>query len=418
MAYFILDIGNQFLMSFNLDYIGNVQMLTATSCHTDTQSYPQRQQSCRLFSAMKSIGSPSPQRPGRREHTATGRSPQTRRLRTRRLLGLTILVALLSATTLGSILLGARPMPLAEAWNALWDLPALLNDPNSGSADARVIADLRWPRTVLGLIVGAALGVAGALIQGHTRNPLADPGLLGVSSGAAFAVVLGFFAFGVTSVFTTSAIAFGGATLATAIVFGLASLGRGTINPLTLILGGAALTAVLNAMTTALTLMDQHSLDRMRFWAVGSLAGRDLSIFWGTAPLILLGLIVALASAPTLNLLNLGDDAATALGVNTDRARILGMVIISLLAGAATAAAGPLGFIGLVVPHIARSLCGPDYRWILPYAALIGATLLLLSDILGRIITRPGELQVGIVLAFVGAPFFMYLIYRRKVVSL
>lgn len=362
---------------------------------------------------MKSIGSPSPQSPARREHAAAGGS-----LRTRRLIGLTVLAALLSALTLGSLLFGARPIPLSEAWNALWNLPALLNDPNSGSADARVVADLRWPRTVLGLLVGAALGVAGSLIQGHTRNPLADPGLLGVSSGAAFAVVLGLFAFGITSVFATSAIAFAGAATATALVFGLASLSRGTINPLTLILGGAALTAVLHAMTTALTLMDQHSLDRMRFWAVGSLAGRDLSIFWGTAPLILLGLLAALASAPTLNLLNLGDDAATALGVNTYRARMLGMVIIALLAGAATAAAGPLGFIGLVVPHIARSLCGPDYRWILPYAALTGAILLLLSDIIGRIVARPGELQVGIVLAFVGAPFFMYLIYRRKVVAL
>lgn len=343
---------------------------------------------------------------------------QPRSLRTRRVTGLIILVFVVLAVTLGSLLFGARPIAFADAVQALINLPSLLDEPQSGSADARVIADLRWPRTLIGLFVGAALGVAGALIQGHTRNPLADPGLLGVSAGAAFAVVLGFFAFGLTSALSTSVVAFCGAVLATALVFGLASLGGGQINPLTLILGGAALTAVLHSMTTALTLIDDNSLDRMRFWSVGALSGRDLSIFWGTAPFIAVGLIVALATAPTLNLLNLGDDAASALGVNTYRARLLGMVVIALLAGAATAAAGPIGFIGLVVPHIARSLCGPDYRWILPYSALTGASLLLLSDILGRLIARPGELQVGIVLAFVGAPFFMYLIYRRKVVAL
>lgn len=361
---------------------------------------------------MKSLGSANT-RHHAHNHDTPGRS-----LRTRRVIGLIALTVLLLGVTLGSIIFGARPMSPLVALEALWNLPDLLANPHSGSADARVVADLRWPRTLLGLMVGAALGVAGALIQGHTRNPLADPGLLGVSSGAAFAVVFCFFAFGVASVFATSAIAFGGAVLATAVVFGLAAIGRGHINPLTLILGGAALTAVLHSMTTALTIIDQQSLDRMRFWSVGAIAGRDLSIFWGTAPLIGLGLVLALATAPTLNLLNLGDDAATALGVNAYRARLIGMLLIALLAGAATAAAGPLGFIGLVVPHFARSLCGPDYRWILPYSALSGATLLLLADIIGRIIGRPGELQVGIVLAFVGAPFFVYLIYRRKVSAL
>lgn len=345
-------------------------------------------------------------------------APAGTTLRRRRITGLILLSVVLAGVVLGSLLLGARPIPLPEAWTALADLPHLLDNPEAGSPNARVIADLRWPRTLLGVLVGAALGVAGALIQGHTRNPLADPGLLGVSSGAAFAVVLGFFACGVSATFTTSVVAFTGALLATLVVFGLASLGHGRINPLTLILGGAALTAVLQAMTTALTLIDNQSLERMRFWSVGALAGRDLTIVWGTGPLILLGLIAAMATAPTLNLLNLGDAAAASLGVNTYRARLLGMVVIALLAGAATAAAGPLGFVGLVVPHIARSLCAADYRWILPYSGLIGAILLLFSDVVGRLLARPGELQVGIVLAFVGAPFFMYLIYRRKVVTL
>lgn len=336
---------------------------------------------------------------------------------TRRILGILILSVLVVAGFFASLTLGARSIHWATAWETIPQILSILDNPEAATTDQQVIAELRFPRTLIALLVGAALGTAGALIQGHTRNPLADPGILGVSAGAALAVVIGFAIFGVTAIVPTAVIAFGGAVAATTAVFGLAAIGRGNLNPLTLVLGGAALTAVLSSITSAFVLTDEQNLDRMRFWTVGSVAGRDLSVFWGVLPFVVVGLVAAFATGPVLNVLNLGDDAATALGTNTSLQRTIGMLIIALLAGVATAAAGPIGFIGLVVPHIARGLCGPDYRWILPYSALCGAALLTYADVLGRLIARPGELQVGIVLAFVGAPFFIYLVYRGRVVT-
>lgn len=336
----------------------------------------------------------------------------------RRIAGLVALLLLLFVGFFASLALGARDVPLRTVLDAL---PHVFSNGEALSAndlDRRVIVELRFPRTLLAIVVGAALGVAGALIQGHTRNPLADPGILGISAGAALAVVTAFAFFGVVAIVPTAIVAFVGAIGATLAVFALASIGKGTINPLTLVLGGAALTAVLGSITSALVLTDEMSLERMRFWTVGSVAGRDLSVFWGVLPFIAAGILAAFATGPALNVLNLGDDTATALGINTSVQRGMGMLIIAILAGVATAAAGPIGFIGLVIPHIARGLCGPDYRWVLPYSALCGSALLLLADIVGRIIARPGELQVGIVTAFVGAPFFIYLMYRRKVVAI
>ncbi|MGX0118874.1 FecCD family ABC transporter permease [Corynebacterium otitidis] len=344
----------------------------------------------------------------------TAPAPSTR-LRRRRLFGLAGVAALLAAGLVASLVLGARDVPLSTALEAIPRLRSILADPDAFGPDEQVIAELRLPRTLLAVVVGAALGAAGALIQGHTRNPLADPGIIGISSGAALAVVAGFAFLGIATPLPSAAVAFGGAIAATAAVFALASIGRGVVNPLTLVLGGAALSAVLSSVTAGLVLTDSQNLDRMRFWTVGSVAGRDLDVVWAIAPLVALGLVAALATGPTLNVLNLGEDAAAALGVNTGRHRVAGMLIIALLAGAATAAAGPIGFVGLLVPHLARGLCGPDYRWILPYSAAWGAALLLIADVAARLVARPGELQVGIVLAFVGAPFFLYLLYRGKV---
>lgn len=339
-------------------------------------------------------------------------------VRTSRLLGLGVLLLLVVSGTICSFLYGARSIPAEDAWAALRDLPATSSSPEEVPVNQRVVAELRLPRTILAIIVGAALGVAGALIQGHTRNPLADPGILGISSGAALSVVASYALLGISAPWATAVVAFLGAIAATALVFGLASAGRATVNPLTLVLGGAALSAVLSAITSAFVLTSENNLDRMRFWTVGSLAGRDMNIALSVLPFVVLGLILAFATGPQLNILNLGDDVAAGLGINTAAARLGGMGIIALLAGAATAAAGPLGFIGLVVPHIVRALTGPDYKWILPYSALAGAALLLYADVVGRLIARPGELQVGIVLAFVGAPFFIVLIYRKKVATL
>lgn len=339
-------------------------------------------------------------------------------VRTSRLLGLGVLLLLVVSGTICSFLYGARSIPAEDVWAALRDLPATSSSPEEVPVNQRVVAELRLPRTILAIIVGAALGVAGALIQGHTRNPLADPEILGISSGAALSVVASYALLGISAPWATAVVAFLGAIAATALVFGLASAGRATVNPLTLVLGGAALSAVLSAITSAFVLTSENNLDRMRFWTVGSLAGRDMNIALSVLPFVVLGLILAFATGPQLNILNLGDDVAAGLGINTAAARLGGMGIIALLAGAATAAAGPLGFIGLVVPHIVRALTGPDYKWILPYSALAGAALLLYADVVGRLIARPGELQVGIVLAFVGAPFFIVLIYRKKVATL
>jgi iron complex transport system permease protein len=358
---------------------------------------------------------PEPPGPTRTRPTAPSAAANLRR---RRLFGLLGLTVLLVVGFLLSLAYGSRVIPNDVLLDALRQLPSALGSDRIENPDLQVIAELRFPRTLIGIVVGAALGVAGALIQGHTRNPLADPGILGISAGASLAVVASFALFNVTGTGATAAWAFGGAVTATFVVFGLASVGGGNVHPLTLILGGAAMNAVLQAIISALILTDENNLDRMRFWTVGSVAGRDMGVFWGVLPVIVVGLLLAFATGPQLNLLNLGDDVATALGVNTRVARFTGMIVIALLAASATAAAGPVAFLGLVVPHLVRSITGPDYRWILPYSALGGATLLIYADVLGRLVARPGELQVGIVLAFVGAPLFIYMLVRRRVVQL
>lgn len=330
--------------------------------------------------------------------------------RRRRLVGLVVLLALLAASLLLSVAVGARPLSLGEVWGALVS-------PTGTEADV-VVRSLRVPRTALGLAVGLALGVAGALVQGHTRNPLADPGLLGVSAGAAFAVVLSIYAFGLSSPSSYLWAAFTGALLASLLVFGLAAAGGAGGDPLTLALAGAAVSAFLGALTSALVLLDQTTLDGFRFWNVGSTAGRGTDVLVAVAPFLVGGIVLALATTPTLNVLNLGEDVARALGLHVLRARVLGIVVVTVLTGAATAACGPIAFVGLVVPHLARAVTGPDYRWLVPYAGLLGAVLLLLADVLGRVVVRPGELQVGIVLALVGAPVFIAIVRRRRLVSL
>lgn len=328
--------------------------------------------------------------------------------RRRRILGLAGLLALLCAACVASVALGSRPVSASSL------LSLLLGDATIPAPEYSAVVEHRIPRTLVGVLVGLAIGAAGAIIQGHTRNPLADPGILGTSAGAAFAVVIAITFLGVSGVHGMAIAAFFGALGATVLVFLVASVGRGQSHPLTLILVGAALSAVLSSLTTTIVLSDAITLDTMRFWTVGSLVGRDMTIFWGVLPFIVVGLLLALWNAPQINLLNLGEDMASALGVHTTLARAVGIAAIAILAGASTAAAGPIAFIGLVVPHMARALAGPDYRWILPYSALAGASLILFADVIGRVVMRPAELQVGITLALVGAPFCLYLLWRRK----
>lgn len=324
---------------------------------------------------------------------------------------LTALVAALLAAVLLSIAVGAKAVPLTDAWHALTSPTGTEND--------LIIRSLRLPRTAVGLLTGLALGVAGALMQGHTRNPLADPGLLGVTQGAAFAMVASIILLGATDL--TAYIWFGlaGAMIASVGVFALGMVGgRGGPTPVTLALAGTAVSAFLYALTSAIVLLDQQAMDVFRFWQAGSIAARGPEVIWQVLPFILAGLLLAALNAPGLNALALGEDVARGLGQHVNRTRAVGVAAVTLLTGAAVAAAGALAFVGLIVPHLARRLAGADHRWLLPVSGLVGAVLLLLADVIGRVVAPPGELEVGVVLALIGAPCFIALVRRGKPVRL
>ncbi|WP_217239021.1 iron ABC transporter permease [Streptomyces sp. AC555_RSS877] len=335
----------------------------------------------------------------------------TTQARRRRVVGLGILAVILVTAGAVSLAVGARALSPAEVWHGLFAAP----DADQRLTEIRLIVQtVRVPRTVLAIVAGVALGAAGALIQGYTRNPIADTGLLGVNTGASFAVVSVIAVFGFSNPFQYVWFAFLGAAVAGVVVFGLASIGRGAGNPLTLALAGQGITVFLMAMTTAVALSNQASLNALRFWNAGSVAGVGFDVIWPVTAFIAVGLVLALTTLPTINLLNLGDDVARGLGANIALSRTVGIVAITLLAGAATAACGPIAFIGLMVAHVARYLTGPDYRWLVPYAGLLGAIVLLVCDIVGRLVVRPGELDAGVVVALLGAPFFAVLVWRGK----
>jgi iron complex transport system permease protein len=325
--------------------------------------------------------------------------------------GLGALVLILVAAGAVSLAVGARALSPGEVWHGLFAAP----ESDQRLTEIRLIVEtVRVPRTVLAIVAGVALGVGGALIQGYTRNPIADTGLLGVNSGASFTVVTVIAVFGLTDPFQYIWFAFLGAAVAGVVVFGVASIGRGAGNPLTLALAGQGVTVFLAAMTTAIALSDQKSLNALRFWNAGSVAGVGFGVIWPVTGFIAAGLVLALITLPALNLLNLGDDVARGLGVNIALSRTIGITAITLLAGAATAACGPIAFLGLMVAHVARYLTGPDYRWLVPYAGLLGAVVLLVCDIVGRLVVRPSELDAGVVVALLGAPFFAALVWRGK----
>ncbi|WP_258061315.1 MULTISPECIES: iron ABC transporter permease [unclassified Rathayibacter] len=329
-----------------------------------------------------------------------------RRPRRLRALWLLAAVAVLLAAAVVSVLVGSREV----AWS---DVVAAFGGSTDGFAQAAVAK--RIPRTVLAAIAGAALGVAGVLMQGVTRNPLADPGILGVNTGASLAVVTGIVFFGLTSSAAYVWVAIGGAAVAAVFVYTVGSLGRGGATPLKLALAGAATSAALVSVISAIVLPRADIAGGIRSWQIGGVGGATSASIAQVLPFLLAGLVLCVLSAKSLNTLALGDELAAGLGERVALARggaALGAVV---LCGATTAVTGPIGFVGLVVPHACRLLVGVDHRWLLPFSAVTGAVLLIAADIVGRVVARPSEIDVGIVTALVGAPVFIAIVRRQKV---
>ncbi|MFD5255533.1 FecCD family ABC transporter permease [Streptomyces bobili] len=322
--------------------------------------------------------------------------------------GVLLGLALLSAAACLSLAIGTKQIPLGQVWSGLFA--------PSGTENDAIVRELRLPRTAVGIAVGAALGLGGGVMQTLTRNPLADPGLLGVNAGASAAVVTAIGVLGITSFTGYLWFALAGAAVAAAAVNALGGGRRAT--PVRLALAGTAVNAALFGYVNGLQLWDLNTLDEMRYWSVGTLAKRDTSLLLTVAPLLAAGALLALALARPLGAIALGEDHARALGTDIRRTRLLSVVAITLLCGGATAVCGPIGFIGLMIPHAARSFCGPDPRWLLPYCALYAPVLLLVSDVIGRVVVPPSEIEVGIVTAFLGGLLFIHLVRQRKVAQL
>ncbi|MFH9554726.1 FecCD family ABC transporter permease [Streptomyces sp. NPDC017435] len=324
-----------------------------------------------------------------------------------RSVGLLAAVVVLLLVAVASIAVGAKELSVAQVLHGLFE--------NSGTY-ADVVVDERLSRTVLGLLVGAALGLSGAVLQALTRNPLADPGLLGINAGASAAVVTAITFFGVTSLNGYVWFAFFGAAAVGALVWFLGG-SRGA-TPVRLALAGTAISAALYGYLQAVMIMDDAALARMRFWTVGSLSSATAETIRQVLPFLVVGALLAFVLARPLNAVTMGDDTAKALGADLNRTRALSMLAATVLCGAATAACGPIVFVGLMVPHIVRSFTGPDLRWIMPYAAVLSPVLLLGSDVAGRVVARPSEVQVGIITAIIGGPVFIFLVRRRRTAQL
>ncbi|KAA8997689.1 Fe(3+)-siderophore ABC transporter permease [Affinibrenneria salicis] len=323
----------------------------------------------------------------------------------RHLSGIALSLLLLALAVVASLMLGAKSIAPQVVWHSLTG--------QLHNADSTIILNARLPRTLAGIIVGIALGGAGAVIQALTRNPLADPGILGVNAGASFAIVIGITCFGITSMAAWLSCAWLGVLASSLIVWMIGTLSGGRINPVRLTLAGVALSAVLTGFTTSISLLNPQAFDQLRIWAAGTLDIRSLRNMALVTPTILLGAALALITARSLNALSMGEDIATALGTRVALIRALAVIAIMLLCGSATALAGPIGFVGLMIPHIARWWAGPDQRWILLYSFLFAPVLLLCADVTGRLLAA-GELRVSIVTAFIGAPVLIWLVRRRQ----
>ena len=309
-----------------------------------------------------------------------------------------------------SVLVGTKNLSPVTVWDALVD--------GGGGEAELIVRHLRVPRTFAGVLVGAALGLAGALMQSLTRNPLADPGLLGVNAGAACAVVCGIAFLHITRITDYVWFALLGAGIATVVVYVLGSTGRNAASPVRLVLAGAAISAVLTGAISAVVLTNSIAFNGFRSWTVGSLQNVTADVVWQALPFLAVGFVIAVGLAPALNTVALCDDMAAALGAKVGRIRGLGILATTLLCGAATAVVGPITFIGLVVPHAVRAFTGPDNRWIMPFSMVGGAILILASDVIGRLVLWPSELEVSVVTALIGAPVFILIVRRRRLSQL
>ncbi|MEU8550013.1 iron ABC transporter permease [Streptomyces roseoverticillatus] len=331
----------------------------------------------------------------------------------RRRIGWTVAaVAALLVAVLLSLAVGARPVAPGHVLDAL-----LHGGDGAYAKDTVVVREMRLPRTLVGLMVGAGLALAGTALQGITRNPIADPGILGISHGAAVGVVLAIMLAGVESLTGYVWWAFGGAALASVAVYAIASRGRGGASPVKLALAGAAINALLVSLTTAVLTTQASVLDKFRFWQVGALSASDTGLAGRIWPFLLVGAVLVLSVARGLDALALGEDVAKGLGQNVAAVRITGGLGATVLTGAGVAAAGPIAFVGLAVPHIARALVGGDHRWLLPMSALLGPVVLLAADTAGRVFFPPGEVPAGVMTALIGVPFLVALVRRKRVAA-
>lgn len=320
--------------------------------------------------------------------------------------GVPILLIALVAAFLFHIAVGAKQLPISTVFEALISF-------DSTNFDHVIVQNLRLPRAALALVVGASLSLAGALMQGVTRNPLADPGLLGLTTGAAFAVLVAHSVFGFTSMAFTPWIAMSGALGAAVIVFFISRMVPGGATPLSMTLAGAAVSAFLGTIISVIHLLNQDTFENLRVWLTGTLAGRDITLLWYVGPWMLIALVGGILLAPRVTVLAMGDEVAQGLGVRTGMLKAQLLAVVVVLTAGSVALAGPLGFIGLVIPHVVRLYVGSDYRWIVPYAALTGAAYLVSVDIVARVAIPPREISTGIITALIGAPLFVHLVRRR-----
>ncbi|BBI36673.1 FecCD family ABC transporter permease [Cohnella abietis] len=323
---------------------------------------------------------------------------------------LIICLILLGICVIASLVFGSRPVSFHELIDGLFH-------PDVESYGANVVRK-RVSRTIFSLLCGAGLGVSGALMQAVTRNPIADPSILGVNTGASLFVVCGIAFLNISTANQYIWLALAGAAITAVFVFGVGSMGRGGATPIKLVLAGAATSAALSSVVTAIMIPRSYVMDQFRFWQVGSVGSATWSAITTFIPFLVIGMLIAFITAPALNALALGDDVATGLGVRTGTLRLIAALAGVLLCGATTALAGPIGFVGLLATHVIRLIIGPDLRFVIPMSAITGAIILTISDVGGRLILSPGELEVGVVTAFIGAPILIILAMRSKVRSL